>query len=55
MALINFLDVIVMKKGNQPVTDLYVTQPVTHQYIHASSCHVSHFKEINTFQSSLTY
>ena len=30
-----------MKKGNQLVTDLYVKPTDTHQYLHASSCHVS--------------
>ena len=40
-AKINFLDVTVMKKGNQLVTDLYVKPTDTHQYLHGSSCHVS--------------
>ena len=44
-AKINFLDVTVMKKGNQGVIDLYVKPTDTHQYLHASSCHVSHCKK----------
>ena len=44
-AKINFLDVTIMKKGSQLVTDLYVKPTDTHQYIHASSCHVSHCKQ----------
>ena len=41
-AKINFLDVTVMKKSNQLVTDLHVQRTDTHQYLHGSSCHVSH-------------
>ena len=41
---VNSLDLTVMKKGNQLVTDLYVKPADTHQYLHASSCHVSHCK-----------
>ena len=41
---VNCLDVTVMKKGNQLVTDLCVKPADTHQYLHASSCHVSHCK-----------
>ena len=37
---INFLDVLVKKKNNQHVTDLYIKSTDTHQYLHASSCHV---------------
>ena len=49
---IDFRDVTVMKKGNQLVTDVYVKPTNTHQYLHASSCHVSHYKKINSFQTS---
>ena len=41
---VNFLDVSVFKKDNQLVTDLFVKPTDTHQYLHASSCHVSHSK-----------
>ena len=44
-AKINFLDVTVIKKGNQLVTDLYIKPTDTHQYLHASSCHVFHCKK----------
>ena len=44
-AKINFLDVTVIKKGNQLVTELYIKPTDTHQYLHASLCHVSHCKK----------
>ena len=50
---INFLDVTVMKKGNQLVTDLHVKPIDTHQYLHASSCHVSHCKKSIPFSQAL--
>ena len=40
----NFLDVSVRKTNNQLVTDLYIKPTDTHQYLHASSCHVYHSK-----------
>ena len=43
---INFPGVSVRKKNNQLVTDLYVKPTDTHQYLHASSCHVYHSKRI---------
>ena len=52
-AKINFLDITVMKKGNQLVTDLYVKPTDTHQYLHASSCHVSRYKKSITFSQVL--
>ena len=39
---ISFLDVEVIKKGNQLVIDLFIKPTDTHQYLHASSCHVFH-------------
>ena len=41
---INFLDVSVIRSGNKLITDLYVKPTDTHQYLHASSCHVFHSK-----------
>ena len=41
---ISFLDVEVIKKGNQLVTDLYIKPTDTQKYPHASSCHVFHSK-----------
>ena len=52
-AKVNFLDVTVMKKGNQLVTDLYVKPTGTHQYLHASSCHFSHCKKLIPFSQAL--
>ena len=48
-----FLNVTVMKKGNQLVTDLYVKPTDTHQYLHASSCHFSHCKKSIPFIQAL--
>ena len=52
-AKINFLDVTVMKNGNQLATDLYIKPTDTHQYLHASSCHVSHCKKSIPFSQAL--
>ena len=52
-AKINFLDVTVIKKGNQLVTDLYIKPTDTHQYLHASLCHVSHCKKSIPFSQVL--
>ena len=52
-AKINFLDVTVIKKGNQLVTDLYIKPTDTHQYLHASLCHVSHCKKSIPFSQTL--
>ena len=52
-AKINFLDVTVVKKGNQLVTDLYIKPTDTHQYLYASSCHVSHCKKSIPFSQTL--
>ena len=41
---ISFLDVEVMKKRNELVIDLCLKSSDTHQYLHASSCHVFHSK-----------
>ena len=40
-----FLDAMVMKKGDQLVTSFYLKPTDTHQYLHASSCHISHCKK----------
>ena len=42
---ISFLDVEVIKKESQLVTDLYIKPTDPHQYLHASSCHVFHSKK----------
>ena len=52
-AKINFLNVTVMKKGNQLVTDLYVKPTDTHQDLHSSSCHVSYCKKSKSFNQAL--
>ena len=50
---ISFLDVEVIKKGNQLVTDLYIKPTDTHQYLHASSCHVFHSKKSIPYSQAL--
>ena len=50
---INFLDVQVIREGNQLVTDLYSKPTDTHQYLHASSCHVSHSKRSIPYSQAL--
>ena len=42
---INFLNVSVRKASNQLVNDLYIKPTDAHQYLHASSGHVYHFKK----------
>ena len=45
-AKINFLNVTVLKKGNQRVNDLHVKSTDTHQCLHASSSRFSLWKSI---------
>ena len=49
----NFLDVSVRKKNNQLVTDLYIKPTDTHQYLHASSCHIYHSKKSIRYSQAL--
>ena len=50
---INFLDVNVIRKDNQLITDLYIKPTDTHQYLHASSCHVYHCKKSIPYSQAL--
>ena len=50
---VNFLDVQVIRENNQLVTDLYVKDTDTHQYLLASSCHPSHCKRSIPFSQCL--
>ena len=50
---INFLDVMVYRDGDHLVTDLYVKPTDTHQYLHATSCHVFHCKRSIPFSQAL--
>ena len=50
---ISFLDVEVIKKGNQLVTDLYIKPTDTYQYLHTSSCHVFHSKKSIPYSQTL--
>ena len=50
---LSFLDVEVIKKGNQLVVDLYIKPTDNHQYLHASSCHVFHVKKSIPYSQGL--
>ena len=50
---IHFLDFSVRKTNKQPVTDLYIKPTDTHQYLHASSCHVYHSKKSIPYSQAL--
>ena len=50
---LRFLDVEVMKKGNQLVIDLYIKPTDTHQDLHASVRHVLHFKKSIPYSQAL--
>ena len=49
---IHFLDASVRKTNNQLVTDLYIKPTDTHQYLHASSCHVHHSKKSKPYNQA---
>ena len=50
-----FLDVSVRKVSSHLVTDLYVKPTDTHQYLHASSCHVYHSKKSIPYSQALRF
>ena len=50
---INFLDVEVIKKDNRLITDLFIKPTDTHQYLHATSCHVFHSKKSIPYSQAL--
>ena len=50
---IHFLNVSVRKTNKQLVTDLYIKPTDTHQYLHASSCHVYHSKKSIPYSQAL--
>ena len=45
----------VIRSGNQLITDLFVKSTDTHQYLHASSCHVYHFKRAIPYSQTLRF
>ena len=49
----HFLDVSVRKINNQLVTHIYIKPTDTHQYLHASSCHVYHSKKSILYSKAL--
>ena len=50
---VSFLDDEVIRRGNQLTTDLYVKPTDSHQYLHASSCHVFHSKKAIPYSQAL--
>ena len=51
----DFLDVQVIRSGNQLITDLFVKPTNTHQYLHASSCHVYHSERAIPYSQTLRF
>ena len=52
---IDFLDVELIKEGNQLLTDVFVKSTDTHQYFHATSCHVYHSKKSIPYSQALRF
>ena len=50
---VNFLDVNVKQNEDNLETDIYVKPTDTHQYLHASSCHVYHSKRAIPYSQAL--
>ena len=50
---LRFLDVEVIKKGNQLVTDLYIKPTDTHEYLLAGYCDVFHSKKFMPYSQTL--
>jgi len=50
---VNFLDVKITRQNDQLITDLFVKPTDTHQYLHASSCHVFHSKKAIPYSQAL--
>ena len=50
---VNFLDVKVIMKDEEIITDLYVKPTDTHQYLDSSSCHPYHCKESIPYSQAL--
>ena len=44
-----------MKEGNQLLTDVFVKSTDTHQYLHATSCHVYHSKKSIPYIQALRF
>ena len=51
--LSGFLDVTVMRKSNQLVTDLYLKPHNMDQYLHVKFCHIYHCKKSIPFSRTL--
>ena len=52
---IDFLDVEIIKEGNRSLTDVLVKSTDTHQYLHATSCHVYHSKKSIPYSQVLRF
>ena len=51
----DFLDVEIIKEGNQLLTDVFGKSTDTHQYFHATSCHVYHSKKSIPYSQALLF
>ena len=52
---IDFLDVEIIKERNRLITDELVKSTDTHQYLHATSCHVYHSKKSIPYSQALRF
>ena len=52
---IDFLDAEIIKEGNRLITDAFVKSTDTHQYLHATSCHVYHSKKSIPYIQALRF
>ena len=51
----DFLDIDVIKEGNQFLTDVFVKFTDTRYYLHATSCHVYHSKKSIPYSQALRF
>ena len=52
---IDFSDVEIIKEGNRLLTDVFVKFTDTHQYLHATSCHVYHSQKSIPYSQALRF
>ena len=51
----DFLDAEIIKKDNRLLTDVFVKATDTHQYLHATSCHVYHSEKSIPYRHALHF
>ena len=52
---IDFLEVEIIQEDNRLLTDVFVKYTNTHQYLHATSCHVYHSKKSIPYSQALRF